>query len=126
MSLIEMDNRSAATSLSLVLAVIGGIQWMFGSSTLAAILVLVAVLVPAASRFAPPVLHPILGVWKQILRLIGMVQSAILFSLVYFGLIVPFGLVRRRYDRLRTKEFRKENSGWVMRDQGHHPLTKLY
>ena len=63
-------------------------------------------------------LLPLNKLWMRFGYLLGMIISPIVMSLIFFGLITPYGFVMRvaGRDELRLKQNKKE-SKWIIRSQ---------
>ena len=68
----------------------------------------------------PQVYRPLAVVWFGLSQLIGMLTSRIILSVVFFGVVIPIGLLRRLYgkDPLNLKAF-KAGSNSVMKARDH-------
>jgi hypothetical protein len=68
----------------------------------------------------PPVFKPFAVVWFGISHLLGMIMSRILLSIVFFGVVMPIGVLRRAMgkDSLQLKTF-KASSASVMEIRNH-------
>ena len=68
----------------------------------------------------PQVYRPLAVVWFGLARLIGMLTSRIILSFVFFGVVMPIGLLRRfsGKDPLNLKAF-KAGSNSVMKARDH-------
>ena len=83
---------------------------------LAAVLTLIALLVPVAAR----AFHHL---WMGIAGVLGYVNSRILLSLLYYGVFTPVGLVRRLFGRDPMKRRGSaQSSYWITRE--HTRQTK--
>jgi hypothetical protein len=84
-----------------------GVVYVFG--TLGALLVIAGLFVPAAAR----AFHK---AWMRLAAVLGYVNSRVLLTLTYFGLLTPYGVASRlaRRDPLRRRGPRGE-SYWVER-----------
>lgn len=83
--------------------------WLMGA--LAALVIAMAV---------PQVYRPLAVVWFGLSHLIGMFMSRIVLSAVFFGVVMPIGLLQRLYgkDPLNLKAF-KAGSTSVMKERNH-------
>ena len=68
----------------------------------------------------PQVYRPLAVVWFGLSHLIGMLTSRIVLSAVFFGVVMPVGLLQRlsRKDPLNLKAF-KAGSNSVMKERNH-------
>jgi hypothetical protein len=93
----EPSPRAFGLSVGPVLAILGGWGVYRGWSGSA----VWTVLTGAGSLFfllglvAPAVLAPVAKRWARFAQAVGWVNTRILLALVYYGLVLPFGLVRR-------------------------------
>ena len=69
----------------------------------------------------PQVYRPLAVVWFGLSQLIGMLTSRIFLSVVFFGVVMPIGLLRRfsGKDPLNLKAF-KAGSNSVMKERNRH------
>ena len=69
----------------------------------------------------PQVYRPLAVVWFGLARLIGMLTSRIILSVVFFGVVTPIGLLRRFYgkDPFNMNAL-KAGSNSVMKERNRH------
>lgn len=69
---------------------------------------------------APGIFYPFAILWLGLSRLLGLIVSRIILFLIFFGFVVPVGLIRRLMgkDPLQLKGF-KSGRGSVMRARDH-------
>lgn len=60
--------------------------------------------------------------WKEIAEIIGNFQAAIVFSILYFILITPFGVVRHYFQDMLNS---KKKSSWQKIEDNVSSLEKL-
>jgi hypothetical protein len=79
-----------------------------------------AILALLIDMTAPQVYRPLAVVWFGLSHLLGMVTSRIILSIVFFGVVLPIGLLHRLSGRdpLNLKAF-KAGSNSVMRERNH-------
>lgn len=84
-------------------------------------LIPLAVLLLIVSMTIPKVLWPLARLWFGLSRLLGIVSSTILLSLIFYGIVTPVGIFRRLFglDSLQLKKWKRENSS-VFRIRDHH------
>jgi len=79
----------------------------------------------------PSLFKPVAVVWFNLSRILGEVSSRVLLSIIYFGVVTPFGFVRRLAgkDALRLRVF-KQSDVSVMTDRNHkfsgHDIVRPY
>jgi hypothetical protein len=99
----------------------GGLgPWGTGLGSVGAVLVLLGLV-------APPVLRPVHRVWMGLAVVLGFVMTRVLLSLVFFGLVVPIGLVLRLVgkDLLRLRIDREAGSYWLPKPEAAPPVERL-
>jgi hypothetical protein len=67
---------------------------------------------------APALLGPVQAGWTRLSVVLGKVTTPIFLGVVYFGLFLPIGLVRRLFGRDSLKRARGQASFWVVRSRG--------
>jgi hypothetical protein len=79
-----------------------------------------AILALLIDMTASQVYRPLAGVWFGLSHLLGIVTSRIILSIVFFGVVLPIGLLHRLSGRdpLNLKAF-KAGSNSVMRERNH-------
>jgi hypothetical protein len=77
----------------------------------------IAALFFAAVLFYPPVLGPLNRLWLKLGLLLHKVVNPIVMGLLFFGIVLPTGLIMRalRKDPLRLKRQPDANSYWIER-----------
>jgi hypothetical protein len=80
-----------------------------------------AIVALVIDMIVPQVYRPLAVVWFGLARLIGMLTSRIILSFVFFGVVMPIGLLRRfsGKDPLNLKAF-KAGSNSVMKERNRH------
>lgn len=83
-------------------------------------LVIAAMFPLVITMTAPQVLRPLAVLWFGFSHLLGMFMSKVLLSLIFFGLVVPLGVIRRMMgrDALQLNVF-KGGQGSVMLVRNH-------
>ncbi|HTA99052.1 MAG TPA: SxtJ family membrane protein [Bradyrhizobium sp.] len=85
-----------------------------------------AALLLAAGLFRPAVLHPLNLIWLRFGLLLNRVVSPIVMALLFYGTVLPTGLVMRMFgkDPLRLKRQPDADSYWIVRQPpGPSPET---
>lgn len=59
----------------------------------------IAIVMSATGLIYPPVLRPVFKVWMAIGEVLGWVNTRVILTVVYYGLIVPIGAVLRMTDK---------------------------
>lgn len=66
------------------------------------------------SILAPTLLRPLNIMWMKLALLLNMIMSPIIMGVLFFGVIVPFGLVMRlRHDPLRKRRDGEAATYWI-------------
>ena len=82
---------------NLLIPWIWSIAWPIWPLVVAAILVAMALIVPAS-------LGPVYKIWMRIAEVLGWINTRIILSLIFFFIFLPFGLVLRLFnDPMRRK-----------------------
>jgi hypothetical protein len=119
------SERSFAIVMATGLAVLGGINWWHAGRIwpwlggIAAIFVVLGYLFPSA-------LKPVNWLWFKLSLLLHAVVSPIVLGLMFFGVVLPTGLVMRAMgkDLLRLKLEPDRDSYWILRQPpGPAPQT---
>lgn len=103
---ITMD-QSKDTGMALVL-----IGLLIGLISQSNIWVVLAIILLVLNMIYPSSYRPAAKAWIALSRLLGTIVSKILMSLVFFLIVTPVGLVRKKLlgaDAMRLKEFKKGN-----------------
>lgn len=68
----------------------------------------------------PIIFYPFGAVWFWLSRVLGVISSRVLLTVVFFIVVTPVGLVRRllKKDNLKTDQFKKSAKS-VMEDRNH-------
>jgi hypothetical protein len=110
------SERSFAIVMVLALTVIGGINFWHSGRIWPWLGVIIVLLVIAAC-FAPTLLRPLNRLWFQFGLLLHAVINPLVMGLVFFGAVLPTGLVMRALgkDPLHLKIEGNSESYWVKR-----------
>ena len=82
-------------------------------------LVLLAVVFLVIAMTWPPAFKPFAFIWFRLSTALGAVISKIILAILFYGLVLPVGLVRRLIgkDTMRFKDWKRESSSvFVVRD----------
>ena len=114
-------NRQFGALFSVILAFLAAYCFYSGSTSLAGVLGIVALLLLLLTIFNPDALRHCNQAWMAFGNLISRIISPLLLGLIYFGVITPVALIMRMRgrDELRLK-LKDRPSHWVYRDECHH------
>jgi hypothetical protein len=108
--------RKTALTVAIVLGLIGSWQVYRARPTATAILLGLGLLL-AVVAFIPPAARGFHRGWMRIAETLGWVNTRILLTLVYYGLLTPVGVLRKyRHDPL-TRRAAPKPSYWVSRER---------
>lgn len=103
-----------------ILAAFGGWRYFADDAISAAVLGGAALLLVLSGALAPGLLRPVHAGWLRVVAPVAWFNTRLLLALVYFGILLPTGLVRRWLgDPLQLRErrgARPRKSHWVDRD----------
>ena len=70
-----------------------------------------AILVQVVDMVVPRIFTPIAYAWFGLAHILGTVMSRVLLSILFFGLVTPFGVIRRMMgkDSLKLRAFKASN-----------------
>ena len=111
------QSRDTGMAMVLLALLLGFLTDARGFFTLAVVLLVVTMAVPALYR-------PIAFVWLGLSHLLGTIVSRILLTVVFFAIVLPVGLLRRvmNKDSLQLKKFgRGKESVMKIRDHVYVP-----
>ncbi len=121
--------RSFGLAVGFVCVLIAGVSAWHDRAVVAAVLSLLAVTLIVPALLRPSLLRVPCAVWWRLAHLLGWVNSRVLLSIVFFGLLTPIGLIRRLggWDPLRCRG--RSASSWVpvpegLRDPKH--VERMY
>lgn len=118
--------RKTSQSMALLLVAIGLFRWWSVDLGVAWPWLALGSLVALLGTAVPGTLLLPTRVWRWVFRLLGRIQSAVFFFLVYLLLVTPFGIVRRRRDVLGLVGYKGVESSWVDRSAGLSGSSRLY
>jgi hypothetical protein len=120
--LVSKDNtdelKSFAITMSLAFPIIfmGILPFLF-SAAVPKWPIYLSLLMTACYIFAPRLLYYPYLVWMHIASVFGFINTRVILALAYYLLIVPTGLVMKWRKGLQYKQFSRQESAWVKRDQ---------
>ncbi len=126
------DSQARKTALVVAGVLIAIALWNLyrGRMTVVAILVTIAGVLTLIGLFVPVAARSFHRVWMGIALVLGYINSRILLSLIYYGLITPVGLVRRLMGRDPMKRRGSvQSSYWVTRQytrQSKNQFERLF
>ena len=109
--------RKTTLTVAIVFGLIGSWQLYRARPTATAIFLGLA-LVLAVVAFIPPAARGFQRVWMRIAETLGWINTRILLTIVYYGLLTPVGALRRssRHDPL-TRRSSRQASYWISRER---------
>ena len=125
-SIDRKECRKTSQSMALVLIAIGFFRWWSADLIAALPLFLSALGIIAIGITRPMLLIIPTRIWQKIFNFLGRIQSVIFFFLIYFFLAAPIGLIRKRKDVLKMKDFKNQDSSWVDRTGDFSEPSRLY
>ena len=113
----DKQARKTALIVALVLALIAVWNIYRGRFTVVAVLGGIAVLLTLIGLFVPVAARGFHRVWMGIAGVLGYVNSRILLTILYYGLLTPYGLVSRLFGRdPLDRRGPSRNTYWVKRE----------
>ena len=76
------------------------LKWPTWPLIVAAVLIVMALLVPAALR-------PVYTVWMKFAEILGWINTRIILGLIFFAMFLPFGLIMRIFNDPMRRKFDK-------------------
>jgi len=108
------EGRRFGLTLGAAFLALGGVLWWRGRAGAPVALILGLALL-AAAGVMPGRLGPIRRAWLGLGAAISKVTTPIFLGVVYFGAILPIGLLLRARGRNPLTRYRSLSSGWVPR-----------
>lgn len=103
------DTGMAMVLICLLIAFFGRKQQLFA----------VAILLLLVNMIWPKIYKPVAKIWLGLSRLLGTIVSKVVLSVIFFGLVMPVGLLRRLLgkDSMQVKKWKKgRDSVFIARD----------
>ena len=118
-------NRKFGLSLGGALMALAAYKFLFHHSYLIS-LTSVGCFLLLGATFCPGVLNPVRKVWEKIGMLLGMVNSYIILTFIFFFIVTPIALFLKlmRKDLLSLKINKNENTYWKMIDDSNDSSLK--
>lgn len=116
--LTAREGRAFAATVGGACLVLAGVARWRGHGAVAAGLGAGAVLLLAAGLVAPRSLGPVRRGWMALARALSRVTTPVFMALVYFGVLTPFGIVRRTVGGNPLRRDAREGSYWHTRPAG--------
>ena len=111
------QGRKFAFSVGAALVVLGGISWWRAGENLAPALLTIGTLLVLSGLVAPTRLGGLYRAWMGLALLISRVTTPIIMALLFFGVILPVGLVMRLLGRNPLRHEAPKGSFWK-KDRG--------
>lgn len=112
----KRDLRNFGLILGIILLVVGT-RLLFKSRRIGLVFVILGVVFSSAGFLAPITLTYVYKPWMKVAHIIGLINTKVLFCIVYYLLVVPMGLAIRLMgkDLLGLKIDKHANSYWIRR-----------
>lgn len=112
------SERSFGLVFTVVFTVIGVWPWLFGGAPVRLWALAVAILFLGLTFLAPKILSPLNRLWFRFGLLLHRVVNPIVMALIYYGAIVPTGLLLKAFgkDLLRLKRAPDAQTYWIARE----------
>lgn len=109
--------RKTALIVALVLALIAIWNVYRGRFTVVAVFGVIAVLLTLIGLFVPAAARGFHRVWMGIAGVLGYINSRILLTILYYGLLTPYGMISRVFGRdPLDRRGRSRDTYWVKRE----------
>jgi hypothetical protein len=120
------SNRSFGTLFVVVFAILGGFSW-WNSGTLYPYWLALSGLTGAVTLLAPDWLTALNRAWMKLAQILNMIVSPIVLGVIFFVVMLPFGLVMRirGRDPLRRRYEAAAPSYWIPREPPGPPPESL-
>jgi hypothetical protein len=116
-------DQAKDTGMAFVL--LGLIIWLMTKNEVS---VIISIGILVITMAVPQLLLPLAEIWFGFSKLLGMVTSKIVLTLVFISIVLPVGMVRKwaRQDTLQLNAFKKKRiSGFVDRNHRYSPNDLL-
>lgn len=112
------SERSFGLVFTVVFTVIGVWPWLFRGAPVRLWALAVAILFLGLTFLAPKILSPLNRLWFRFGLLLHRVVNPIVMALIYYGAIVPTGLLLKAFgkDLLRLKRAPDAQTYWIARE----------
>ncbi len=111
------EGRKFAFTVGAAFLVLGGVSWWRSGGNLALALLTIGTLLILSGLVAPTRLGGLYRAWMGLALLISRVTTPIIMALLFFGVILPVGLVMRLLGRNPLRHEAPEGSFWK-KDRG--------
>ncbi len=114
--LTPAEGRRFGVTLGTAFATLGALIWWRGRAGFAIGLTGAGLLLIAGGLLIPGRLGPVERAWMALAHAISKVTTPIVMSIVYFGVLMPTGLIRRAVGRNPLRHASSKDSAWIRRD----------
>jgi hypothetical protein len=84
------------------------------------------VLLVLAALAIPGSLGPVQRAWMRFAELLSKVTTPVVMAVLYFGVFVPFGVLKRLFGRSGLQKVAAGESGWTARATGRSDLRRQF
>lgn len=112
------EGRSFGLTVGTAFAVFGGITMWRGHPTAAATLGALAALLVLGGLLIPRQMLPVQAAWMRLALAISRVTTPIIMSVLYLGVLLPAGVLRRTFGRSALVHEAIGDSLWKPREEG--------
>ncbi len=115
--LTAAEGRRFGLTLAGGFALLGALAWWRGRSSLAAVLLVLALLAALAALLVPTRLGGVQRGWTALGLALSRVTTPIFYSVLYLVVMTPMGWIRRTVGRSPLARDPAADSYWIARDQ---------
>jgi len=124
--LTAAEGRKFAFPVGGAFLVLAGLTAWRGHTTVSTVFGVVAGLLVLAGTIAPARLGPVYRAWMRLAELISRVTTPVFMGVLYFLVIMPVGVVRRRFGKNPLVHAPASDSYWIPRTQPKSDLKRQF
>ena len=111
--LTAAEGRKFGVTLGLAFLALGGVAQWRGRHRTAAVLLTLGGILLLAGLVVPTLLGPVERGWMRIGTLMSKVTQPVVMGIVYFAVLSPYGVIRRRFGQPMLGSSERTASRWV-------------
>ena len=124
--LTTREGRRFGFTLGGAFLVVAAIAWSRGSSGWAGVVAVVASLLVLAALVVPAHLGPVERGWLKFAHLLSLITTPLVMAALYFGVMMPLGLLRRSLASNPIEQQANGGSYWKTRPEGQRRSSNLH
>ena len=120
------EGKKFGVTVGLAFVALAGLLWWRDKHTASMVFAGIGGLLVLAGLIMPAYLGPIYRGWMKFALALSKITTPIIMGIIYFGLFLVTGVLRRRFGGNQMVRAEKDGSFWIVRDQTRANLERQF